>query len=179
MKMPDLRYLAACLAFENVDAQEIRDVVDHLIDAGTYSDEFLPIIESTPPTLRDVVAPFRAYLEKSGNHIPDKDTAVWQIIQHHVSSIIAGAVKPFEGLRRLIADVYWDYDFHKLAKEYLGDSHGIEHLIGLYWGRDDMLERPTEISCSGKHGEEALLELDKEILNRCKEWMQNFANPEN
>jgi len=174
--MNNLRYIAARLAFDKVDAQEIRNTVDALIDAGTYSDEFLVIIESNPPTLRDILTPFQTYLERIGVRIPDKETAVWQIIYHHVSMIVAGAIKPLDGLKRLIADIYWDYDFHKPTKKYLGDSHGIEHLIGWYWGHDDMLERPTEVSCNGKCGEEGLRELDKEIVKSSKEWMNNFAN---
>ena len=164
------------MAFDNVDAQEIRDTVDALIDTGTYSDEFLPIIESTPPTLRDVLGPFRKYLEKSGIRIPDKNTAVWRIIHHHVLMIVSGTVGPFDGLKQLIADIYRDYDFRTSTREYLGDSHGIEHLIAHYWGHDEMTDRPTEVSCNGKYGDEGLQELDKEILKSSKEWMTNFAD---
>ena len=174
--MPDLHYIAARMAFDNVDAQEIRDTVDALIDAGTHSDEFLAIIEASPPTLRDVLAPFQEYLEKLGIPIPDRNIAVWWIIHHHLSMIVAGTVNPFDGLKQLVVDTYWDYDFHKATRKYLGDSHGIERLLGCYDERDDMVEQPTEISCNGKYGEEGLRELDKEILECSTEWMARFED---
>jgi hypothetical protein len=171
-----LQYIAARMAFDKVDAQEIRTAVDRLIEDGVYSDDFLAIIDSNPPTLTDVLAPFRTYLHRTGILFPDKEAAVWQIIRHHVARIVDGTTSPFEGLELLIADVYWDYDFHKPTTKFLGDSHGIEHLFGLYWGHDDMVERPSEVSCNGKYGEQGFQELEKEILKSSKDWMKNCAN---
>lgn len=174
--MTELQYIAARMAFDKVDAQEIRTAVDGLMEEGFYSDDFLAIIDSNPPTLADVLPPFRSYLQKSGIGIPDRDTAVWQLIRDHVSKIVDGSTSPFEGLKHLIADVYRNFDFHTPTKKYLGDSHGIEQLIGLYWGHDDMVERPKEVSCNGKYGVEGFRELEKEILKSSMDWMSNFAN---
>jgi hypothetical protein len=117
-----------------------------------------------------------AYLEREGIEVPDRDKAVWQIVGHHLAQIVSDAVRPLDGLKHLISDVYWDYDFHAATKEFLGDSHGIEHLIALYWGYDDMKVRPAEVSCNGKYGEEGLRELEKEILDRSTDWLNEIAN---
>jgi len=173
--MTDLQYLAARLAFDKVTADEIRDTVDTLLSEGVFCDEFLTVIDSDPPTLEEVLVPFQVYLRREGVALPDKDRAVWLILHHHIGQIAAGTVAPYGGLKCIINDVYWDYDFQGQTKEFLGDSHGIQQLVGLYWGRDDLLDRPTEVSCNGKYGEEALREHDQEVRKAAKVWMEEFG----
>jgi hypothetical protein len=173
--MNELGYLAARLAFGKVTAEEIRETVDTLLSEGIYCDEFVTITDANPPTLDEVLEPFRTYLRREGIALPDKDRAVWLILHHHLERITAGTIPAYEGLRGIINDVYWDYDFQGQTKEFLGDSHGIAPLMGLYWGRDDLLDRPTEVSCNGKYGEEALREHDREIRKAAKAWMEEFG----
>ena len=44
--MTDLEYIAARMACDSVSAQEIRDTVDRLLETGTYSDEFIAIMDN-------------------------------------------------------------------------------------------------------------------------------------
>jgi len=143
--MNELAYIASRIAFGEITADEIQKTVNALLVKGVYCDHFVAIIDSKPPTLGEVLPPFTAYLKEQGVTIPTKDEAVWQIIAYHCSRITSGIVDPLAGLQQLIKVIYWNYDFHKRTKHYLGDSHGLEHLIGLYWGYDDMMARPQEI----------------------------------
>jgi len=174
--MIKLNYIAAKMAFNQITAIEIQNIVDGLLNDSVYADEFLDIIDIKNPSLADVLPPFSKFLEKQGIDVPNKDEAVWQIIEHHIENILNGVSDPLESLCSLIKDVYWDYDFHTPTKEYLGDSHAIQDLIGLYWGYDDMKERPNEISCNNKFGVEGIAELKKEILISAKEWKEKFDN---
>ena len=161
----NLKYIVAKIAFGTVHADEIRAVVDSLLTEGTYSDDFIDIMDSKPARLDEVLPPFTSFLKAKMISIPSKDQAVWQIIEYHVSRIATEVADTFEELNALIYDVYWDYDFHSQTKSYLGDSHGIEHLIGLYWEHDEIPEGSKEIGA-----------LKKKVISRSLEWMGRFAN---
>ena len=162
--------MAARIAFGTVNADEIQSTVDSMLMNGVYSREFIDIMDSKPARLDEVLPPFVAYLQREGISVPTKDQAVWQLIAHHVSRIVSGAADPISELQELISDVYWDYDFHTPTREYLGDSHGIQYLIGLYWENDDMTDR----DCNGSQKE--IKEIKEAIVKRSKEWMECFAN---
>jgi hypothetical protein len=70
---------------------------------------------------------------------------------------------------------YWIYDFHSETDEYVRDSHGIQYLVGRYWGYYDMLASPTEISLSGRYGEEAINELKKGIASEARKWVERYC----
>ena len=174
--MIDLQYIAMRMAFGKVDADEIQSTVDTLLKDGVYSDNFIDIIDSKPARLADVLPLFREYLESEGISVPSQEDGVWQIIAYHLSRIASGQVDPLSELEILISEVYWDYDFHSVTTKYIGDSHGIEQLVGFYWGYDDMQDRLEDLSCNGKHGEAGVREMKKEIVKCSEEWMKRFAN---
>jgi len=168
--MIKLEHIAARIAFDKVDADEIQSIVDALLMDGVYSDEFIVIMDAKPPTRADVLPPFKAYLEAEGISVPTKDQAVWQLIAHHVLRITSEAVAPLAGLQDLISEVYHDYDFYTSTRKYIGDSHGIEHLIGLYWEHSDMLETLRGVSRKDAK------EFDELIVQRSREWMERFGD---
>ena len=173
--MNKLEYMAARLAFGSVAAEEIWLTVDALLAGGTYSDEFIAIIDTRPPTHAESCHPSWHISNKRGLRCPTeiRRSGRSPAITFHRSFLVRfGLLTDL----RLIADVYWDYDFHSPTKKFLGDSHGIEHLIALYWGYDDMKARPADVSCNGKHGEEGIQEVEKEILKRSEDWLKEFAS---
>jgi hypothetical protein len=172
--MTELEYMAARIAFGIATANEIQSIVDALLKDGFYSDEFIAITDSKPTRLAEVLEPFKTYLQSQGISIPTKEKAVWQLITYHVARISSGQDEPLVGLQNLISDVYWDYDFGACTKEVLGDSHGIEQLVGLYWGYDDIMERPQEVSLNGKYGDEAISETKKQIVKAAEAWIEKY-----
>ena len=53
-------------------------------------------------------------------------------------------------------EVYWPHISKIPDTKYVGDSVGLEHLIGAYWGYDDLTGRPQEVSFEGKYGPKAI-----------------------
>lgn len=170
--MEPFEYLAAKLSLGKLDAFEIQKVVDELLNEGRYDDEFINIIDSMPPRMDEVMPSFLRLLDRLGVKVPAIDKAVWLLIDHYTARIADGIIDPIEGLKRLIADIYWDYDFHSRTREFLGDSHGIENLIGLYWGYDDMMDGVGEMFYNGKTGFEGLKELKQEIVSEARRWRE-------
>lgn len=121
----------------------------------------------------DEVEPaFLAALKHYGIAVPNKEQAVWQLLEFHLKGIASGANDPLDGLQQMMADVYWDYDFHTPTKKWLGDSHGIEHLIGIFWDADDLREGPEVISWNGKQGAAAVWpELKRQIVVEAEKWL--------
>jgi hypothetical protein len=166
-----LHYQAAKLVFGSLDADTMKQTVDELMNNGLYADECLDALDSSPARYDEVFPAFNAALSHYGIVLPTRDEAVWQLIQLHLQQIASGACDPLEGLSKLIADVYFDYDFGPLTKKFLGDSHGIERLIGLHWSQDELNARPGEVSMNGKYGDEAIVELKREVFLESERWL--------
>jgi hypothetical protein len=166
-----LHYQAAKLAMGKLNADEIKATIHALVDGGFYLDDFLDALDSSRPRLDEVLPGLLAAFSHYGIVVPDKEQAVWILIEHHLKAITAGDSDPLEQLSKLIADVYWDYDFHTPTKEYLGDSHGIEHLIGAYWEADDLRENATGRGPSTTASAEEWAELRNQVVLQAKRWL--------
>ena len=161
------------MALGRINADDVKSIINDLVDKGTYLDSFLDVLGPRRPQMDEVLPALLAAFEHFGVIVPDKEQAVWRAIDHHCREIVTGEVNPLVELSKLIREDLWDYDFHKPTKKYLGDSHGIEHLIGLYWAADDLREHPDTVTFAGKQGEEAWSELNKEIVVECNRWLAN------
>jgi hypothetical protein len=137
---PELRYLAALHGLAKLDADTMKSAVDALMNQGFYSEECLAALDSSPARLDEVLPAFHAALTHYGVLVPEPELAVWHVIAHHMQRITAQDEDPWLVLRSLFSDIYWDCDFQSQTQENLGDSHGIERLIGIYWALDDEAE---------------------------------------
>ena len=147
----NLEYQAAMLAMNKLDAYEIKATIQLLYDEGFYLDDFLDALDAGQhPRMAEVLPSLLAAFKYQEIAVPSKDAAVWQLIEHHLNGIVAGEADPSVNLSKLIADVYWDFDFQSITTKYLGDSHDIALLVGLYWAFDDLKgslnEDPISIS---------------------------------
>lgn len=170
--MTDLDYMACRITLGNASADLIQKTVNQLMDDGIFSAEFLDIIDSKPPTMADVSPPFQKYLRKVGIQCQSKDEAVWRLIGYHTGRIASRQIEPLEGLSTLIKDIYRDYDFRAQTKQYLGDSHDIQKLIGLYWEYDDILDAPYQTEYAGRSREEVVTELSDAVLEEARRWQE-------
>ncbi len=150
-----LYYQAAKHTMGRLHSDAIKATIHALVDEGFYLDEFLDALDAKRPRMDEVEPALLAALRHYGITVPSREQAVWQLLEFHLQRIASGADDPLDGLGKLMADVYWDYDFHTPTKEWLGDSHGIEQLIGLFWGADDLREEPEAVSWNGKLGDAA------------------------
>lgn len=155
----------------NLTADEIKATIHGLVDDGFYLNDFLDALEISRPRLDEVLPGLQAAFRYHGIIVPDKEQAVWILIEHHLKVIAAGALEPWQELCQLMADVYWDYDFDTPTKEYVGDSHGIACLLRLFWSIDDLSENSEAVSLNGRNGEDAWAELNRQIIIEAERWL--------
>lgn len=133
----NLRYLAALHGLGTLDADAMKSAVDSLMNQGFYVDECLDALDSEPARVDEVLPAFRAALAHYGVVVPDRELAVWQLIEHHLKRAASPDGDSWASLCSLFRDLYWEYDFHSETAQYLGDSHGLQELIGIYWAVED------------------------------------------
>ena len=167
----ELKLVAARHGFVGVGC-EVREIADRLLNAGVDNDHLIAIYLADADDRNTIVPAFERFLQSCGITIPDRDTAVWGVLEHHIGMIARRAGSPRELCRRMVHEVYYEYDFQ--SNKYAGDSHGIHYLIGNFYGFDDLMDRPDEVSCNGKYGAEALIELENEIVKSAIVWMDKF-----
>lgn len=171
----DLRYAAALHGLGILNAEAMRTAIDSLMTDGFYADECLDALDSKPARMEEVLPAFKAALEHYQVNIPDREQAVWQLIHHHVSRIVKDSVDPWVGLRALIGDIYWEYDFHTATQRYLGDSHGIHHLIGIYWELDDIAGECGGTAVLGPAGFKPTPQHLQAIFTEAEKWLHIYG----
>lgn len=173
-----IRYEAIKMRFNvsNLDNIKVKRLIDSLMNEGLYYDEFLDIIDTKyEDSSEDFIPIFESLLKILEIEIPEnKDEAVWLILKKEIGNIADQNIDPIKGLQYIMDNIYYKYDFHSQTKKYLGDSHGISKLIGLYWGYDDMLCSPQYVSCNGKYGKEAIREMKNEIIKAANDWASTY-----
>jgi len=172
--MDKLSYCASRLAVGNLKSHEIWDVVDHLSRDGVISDEFISILGSDRLSGNDFLAPFLTYLQSVNVVVPSKEIATWRIIYHHLEAILEGNVSPRIGLNQLMSDIGYLFDFQSVDTRIVGDSHGMESLVGLYWEMKDLFSKRSENFSDGDVGIGLVLEIDKEIVKRSRIWITKY-----
>ena len=158
-------YLAARIALGIVNAYEIQDDVNFLIKNGVFYNEFIDIIDSQPPTLADVLVPYKKFLIKLNIAIPSKEDAIWKLIDFHTWRIINNDFVVFDSLYWLYRDVF---DF---SSDNLGEAFGIDSLLGSYYLYEDILDEWIPIS-----GENALSKWEKDVVKEANNWRKKYLD---
>jgi hypothetical protein len=104
--------------------------------------------------------------------LPSIDDATWTMLCRYIKNIADGSVPAREGMSVIINNV----DLNSGTKEYFGDSHDMHELIGMYYGHDDIDERPNEVSVNGKYGNDAHVELNNLIVEAARNWSKKHCN---
>ncbi|MEL6106214.1 MAG: hypothetical protein AAFU85_09260 [Planctomycetota bacterium] len=154
---------------------EVRDVADRLLNAGVDHDALVTIYLAEPDDGEAIVRAMERFLIACNIRIPDRDTAIWGILEYHIDRIARRSGDPLDRLREMMDAVYYEYDFREKTIQWLGDSHGIHHLVGYFWVRESLMDRPDEVSCNGKYGVEGLAELKNEIVEAAKTWLDQYS----
>ena len=170
----ELRFLAIQHGFIGLGC-EVRDIADRLLNAGVENEELIAIYLAEPDDRDSIIPAFECFLNSVKIAIPDRDTAVWGMLEHFITRIARQDGDPLDLMYHLMEDVYYEYEFQEQPCNYVGGSHGIDRLLGFYCGYDDLLNRPHEISCNGKLGTEAINELKGEIVKEANVWLEKYA----
>lgn len=170
----NIEYLYSFSFFDILDKKKIAECIDLFLENNVYYDEFLELIDNNNTDIS--LSSIESILRKMDLFIPkNKEEAIWVILHYHILSIVNGRIDSLIGLEKLMNDVYRKYDFYSSTDKFLGDSHGIESLIGLYWEYEELKERPHELSCKGKFGIEAVAEIRKEIIKSATNWCVEYG----
>lgn len=177
--LPDLAIAAARHALAQLSADDMCHAVDQAMDAGFYDDTCLAALDSRPARMDEVLPAFLALLAARGVDVPDRRTALRRVCQHHFARIASGAVDPWRGLCAWHDEVYALEELHMDDRVYVGDGLGLQHLISLYSGIDD-LRNVQGTQSTGPQREDFLLlpEHRQAIVEQAAAWLRtNDALP--
>ncbi len=152
----------------------IKSIFDDLSRNSIFYEEFIDFencerLEEFIPIIENIISSMCLLKPKN------KEQAVWIILKYWISNIALEKIDPIMGLELLIKDIYWTYDFHVTAGTYLGDSHGIHYLIGIYWEYDDlkgMYLHSPELVKKDKNYQI----LKNSVLTEAKEWVDKYSS---
>jgi len=164
----DLQVIAARYVLGELSTCELARIADALLDQGIYSPAVGELATTRDLILADAGPLFEQVLQDLHAEIPSREDAVWILLRHHIGRIAYEDVAPRAGLR-LVLDVYNRADLQAQSRAYVGDSHGIQQLIGAYWEYDDLEVRPVGESLEPRA--EALQALDEAVVRLATEWV--------
>jgi hypothetical protein len=170
--MFDLRHAAVRYRLGLVDADELSRIADTLLDEGRDSSAAVQLFLLESPAMAEAAPLFERVCAECGILVPTKGEAIDEVLRVHLESIASGARSPRQALDDLMQQVYYPHISHEPARKYVGDSRGLEHLIGAYWSYDDLLGRPEEVSFQGRHGEAAIPFFDEYVRQLARDWLQ-------
>jgi len=163
-----LKLAAALYVLGNATSDELARIADSLLTDGVYS----PALGELGTTRRIVMAEagplFEQALHDLNVGMPSPDEAVWVLLRYHISRIAYEEVSPREGLQSVL-EVYNRANLHAQSQTYVGDSHGIEGLIGAYWEYDCLHARPAGESLETDL--EAIRALDDTVVHAATVWV--------
>jgi len=156
----ELELQAVRLRARLANADDLFHAADAALDAGIYSPALAEVALFAERNLSELTAPFRMAAEELGIAIPeDEEDVIWYLLRRYIGDVASGKVEPERGAARVVGEVYDHFDLYQRAKKYVGDSHGLEHIIGCYYGYDDVDEK-------------RFAEVDALLLESCREWSE-------
>ena len=129
--MNNQEYLAARIALGLVNAYDIQDDVNELMNEGVFFNEFIDIIDSQPPTLIDVLDPYKKFLNFLNISMPTQENAILIIVDHHTERIVNNKVDELKGLENL--STVFEFINHSNPDKKYGKELGLHPLMDIYF----------------------------------------------
>lgn len=174
--MIDLRHIAVRYRLGLQDTDSLIRIADILLAEGHTEPAIIELSMMESPVMIEVAPVFERVCAELGFPIPTREEAIDELLKGYLKSIASGGQSPRDGLQAIMQEVYFPHLAKEPVKKYVGDSHGMEHLIGAYWGYDDLMERPREISFDGKYGKEAITSWEEFVRQHARDWLQKHNN---
>ncbi len=175
--MPSLEVAAARYRLGRETAESLRDLGVSLVADGVDAAVPLAIVDEL--TLAEVGPVFERVCDGLHCALPTFDQAIDIVVAAQLTDIVSGSVAPYAGLERLMNDVvraHVNGETGAGAGHYVGESRGLQHLIGAYWGYDELLERPSEISVAGGYGDDAIAALNAHVIEFARDWLRDHPS---
>jgi len=150
---------------------DLVKVAEASILAGSESESLVLLAGEVDPIMSDAAPLFERGLRDLHIDVPDTGTACWVVLRHHIERIASNDVNPREGVQAILNEVYYPGGLDEMTDEFMGDSHDIHHMFGYYFGIDDIMERPDEVSCDGKFGAEGIAAVEARIRGLAIKWL--------
>jgi len=176
LRMTDLRYVAVRFRLGLQDSESLVQIADTLLSEGRDTDAVIQLFIVESPVMADVGPLFERACMELGVAIPTREEAIDVLLRHHLESIASGACQPREGLEVFMRELYEPHLAGEPCKEYVGDSRGMQDLIGAYWDYDDLTERPSEVSWDGEYGAEAIARWGDSVREYARDWLQKYGH---
>ncbi|MCE5276664.1 MAG: hypothetical protein ABFD92_14570 [Planctomycetaceae bacterium] len=154
----------------------LKQAANDALAGGIYSPALTEVAMVPAPIMSEIGPQFRQALQELGLPIPDREAALWHIAAYHAQRIADGEVSPRVGMRAIRDEVEYPGRLYERSREFFGDSHDLHVLYGMYYGYDDLAERPDEVSFEGKYGSEAIAALDAAVVAEAKAWLLRHSD---
>lgn len=172
--MTDLRHLAVRYRLGLQDSESLVRIADMLLEEKCYTPAVIELSILESPVMSEAGPLFERVCLELGITVPTKDEAVYELLRYHLETIVAGTCKPRAGLEAVMREIYFPHLAAEVCKEYVGDSRGLQHLIGAFWSYDELMERPAEVSWDGKYGAEAIARWEEFVRQHARGWLQKY-----
>ena len=164
----DLRLEAARYALGDLSSDELTRIADALLIQGVYLPSIGELATGRGLVMEEAGPLFEYTLRQLGVDLPSREEAIWALLRHHIRRVANGDVAPREGLQSVL-HLYDRAGLHGRSQVYVGDSHGIQGLIGAYWQYQDVLGRPFGEAL--ETDVEGLRALDDFVLHEATGWI--------
>lgn len=181
--MDSLRLMAARFRLGLENADSLKTFAETYLADGHDEESVVRLAIVEPVEMYEVGPAFESVCRQLDHEIPSTDDAVRIAAAGALSEIVSGQVKPYDGLRELrtiyesVLSVDQPDPSMPPRSKYVGGEFGLEHLLGAYYGYDDLRERPGEVSYDDKFGDEAVEALDKFVVASSAAWLASDENP--
>ncbi len=136
--LPQVQVAAAKLALRYyATAADLKAAAGAAVDAGIVTPDIAALATLRGDRLAEAEPLFRKVLDDLQVTPPSTSTAVWILLRVPIRAIAEGSVAVEEGLQGVMG-IFYSADLHEQSREYVGDSHDIQHLVGLYWEIRDL-----------------------------------------
>jgi hypothetical protein len=150
--------------------------IELLAEGRSEAVEVATVEHARSASISDVGPIFERLCGALGQPIPPVDEAIDIVTTAILREIVNGSVAPEVGLQRLMDDVYDPHVSTETDLEYVGESRGLQDLIGTYWSYSELRERPNELSIEGRFGEAAIPLLDQQACQLANEWLNTHTS---
>ena len=166
----DLKQTAAFYKLNLVTGEELRTAADQALGERLFSPALADLAFAAGLYLEEYRSMFERVLTELQIPPPSEEEAVWCVLRYYLNEIAEGRILPREGMRRVTREIVDDY-LHSKSKEYLGDTHGLEKLIGAYYSCDD-------VSGDEKKKQAEIAAIDLGIIQLAKDWIKTYGRSE-
>jgi hypothetical protein len=171
--MFDIRHFVVRYRLGLQDTESLVRAADTLLAEGRSDPAIIELSILESPIMAEAGPIFERACAEIGVTIPSRDEAIDELLRFYVESIASGTRPPHDDLAAMMREVYFPHFASEPCKQYVGDSRGMEHLIGAYWAYDDLTGRP-ECSWDGKHGAEAIASWEQSVRQYARDWLEKY-----